>query len=241
MDEDEFAELAAGHALGALGPEDERRYGEALAAHPAWARIAEADASTVAALAEDASDIAPPPSMRETLLSQIATLPQGTRPADESVPTRRRRWTSRAWFALAASLALVAALGVGTTLAVQSITRSPAAIALEQIEAAPDAQSQQTSVDGGGTATLHWSTSLGTAVLVTEGLPALSDRESFEMWIIREDTPAPAGVFASGDRTTALIDGSMRPGDTFAVTIEPAGGSPTGQPTTDPILAITTS
>ena len=39
MNEQEFAELSAGHALAALSPEDERRYREALAVHPEWAAM----------------------------------------------------------------------------------------------------------------------------------------------------------------------------------------------------------
>jgi anti-sigma-K factor RskA len=33
----------------------------------------------------------------------------------------------------------------------------------------------------------------------------------------------------------------MHEGDVIAVTVEPAGGSPTGQPTSDPIIAIPTA
>jgi anti-sigma-K factor RskA len=32
----------------------------------------------------------------------------------------------------------------------------------------------------------------------------------------------------------------MEPGDTIAITIEPAGGSPTGEPTSDAVVAIAT-
>ncbi|WP_404438075.1 hypothetical protein LG322_03745 [Microbacterium aerolatum] len=40
---------------------------------------------------------------------------------------------------------------------------------------------------------------------------------------------------------TALLDGSMHEGDVIAVTVEQAGGSPTGLPTTEPIIAIPTA
>ena len=35
--------------------------------------------------------------------------------------------------------------------------------------------------------------------------------------------------------------GTMEPGDTIAVTVEPAGGAPGGAPTTDPLFAIPTA
>jgi anti-sigma-K factor RskA len=60
------------------------------------------------------------------------------------------------------------------------------------------------------------------------------------MWLIRGETAQPAGVFEAGSSTTAVLQGDMQPGDLVAVTIEPAGGSPTGQPTTDPLFAIAT-
>jgi anti-sigma-K factor RskA len=59
---------------------------------------------------------------------------------------------------------------------------------------------------------------------------------------VRGDEPVPAGVFdADAGDTTALLEGAMHEGDVIAVTVEPAGGSPTGQPTSDPIIAIPTA
>lgn len=82
MNEEEFAELSAGHALGALSPEDERAYAEALASHPEWASIADVDAETAAVLAEGVADVAPPVDMRSRLLSRIAR--ESAAPADDA-------------------------------------------------------------------------------------------------------------------------------------------------------------
>ena len=41
--------------------------------------------------------------------------------------------------------------------------------------------------------------------------------------------------------TTAQLQGAMKPGDAIAVTVEQAGGSPTGVPTSDPIIVIPTA
>ncbi len=51
MNVQEFAELAAGYALDALSPDDAEAFEAALAEHPEWASIVEADAATVADLA----------------------------------------------------------------------------------------------------------------------------------------------------------------------------------------------
>jgi anti-sigma-K factor RskA len=257
MNEQEFAELAAGHALGALSDDDARAFAAALAEHPEWTPLVDQDAATAAALAEAVDDVAPPAHLRAELLARIAApappapdaaetlfadvaAPPPAGEAPESAPPKRG-WPARAWFALAASIALIAAIGIGATVIVQQSLRTPAVVALDQIEAAPDAQKASATVAEGGSATLHWSESLGKAVLVTEGLPDIGSDESFEMWFVRGDAATPAGVFAGGDSTTALLSPGMKPGDVIAVTVEPAGGSPDGQPSSDPILAVATS
>ncbi|MFV4914435.1 anti-sigma factor, partial [Microbacterium lacticum] len=72
MNVHEFAELSAGHAVAALSPEDEQAYQDALAAHPEWRGIVEADAETAAALAEGAAPVSPPLGARSALLRAIA-------------------------------------------------------------------------------------------------------------------------------------------------------------------------
>ncbi len=90
--------------------------------------------------------------------------------------------------------------------------------------------------------TAHWSESVGKAVLVSDGLPAIADDEAFELWFVRDGAAISAGTFtAEGGTATALLDGAIETGDVIAITVEPAGGSPTGQPTTDPIVAIETA
>lgn len=266
MNEDEFAELSAGHALGALSVADEQAYAAALEAHPEWADLADIDLSTAALLADGVAPAAPPLDARSRLLAAIAESPvPGAVPASDAAasardtaeaadeppvtsgpPTEvvqavaRRNW-SRGVFALAASLALLVGLGWGVG-SVSQLWQTPASVtALEQIEAAPDAASASVDFEG-GTATAHWSEDLGKTVLVADGLPTLDDDHTFELWFVRADTPISAGTFdaADGD-STAELAGSMQPGDTIAVTVEPAGGAPEGTPTTAPIIAIPTA
>lgn len=307
MNVHEFAELSAGHALGALSPSDEQAYLAALAEHPEWAGIADADTETAAALAEGAPPVSPPLGMRAALLRAIAADPGGDAeespaPAEafdddevdatasvdveadatvavgiapeaselvepvESVgpdpeasapvapeprepvspPTEvvqaieRRNW-SRGLFALAASMVLLVGIGWGTG-AIANLWRTPAAVtALEQIEAAPDAGVAQTRFEG-GTATVHWSESLGKVVLVADGLPTLPADRTFELWYVRGESPISAGTFtADGSAATAQLTGTMQAGDTIAVTVEPSGGAPDGKPSTTPLFAVSTA
>ena len=256
MNEKEFAELAAGHALNALSDADAQRYADALLTHPEWQVSAAIDAQTAALLAEAVAPVAPADSVRDALLTQISMIPQhpGSGPGDgpralsepavapPSVTARAPRRRRRLLFALAASVALIVGIGVGVTVLGSQLTRPASVIALEQIESSPDAQQASIELESGATATAHWSQSVGEAVLVAEGLEGLDGESSYELWFVRDEGPVSAGVFEAEDGTaTALLDGAMKAGDVIAVTVEPAGGSPTGQPSTDPIIVIPTA
>lgn len=269
MNEQEFAELAAGHALHALSAQDEARYAAALRVHPEWEALAAADAETVAQLSEGLAPVAPGARIRDALLAQIASTPQlspedNTADADalgvgvgavspqraEPAPApdprmpaaRAPRKKLRLFYALAASLVLVAGIGYGAVTLTEQFRPPASVVALADIEAAADAQQASTTLENDGTATVHWSAELGMAVLVADGLEPLSAEQSYELWFVRSETPIPAGTFTSDDgETVALLRGDMHAGDVVAVTIEQLGGSPTGLPTSDPVLAIATT
>ena len=65
--------------------------------------------------------------------------------------------------------------------------------------------------------------------------------KSFELWLISDRLPQPRslGVIGGSDFTARPVLSGFDAGTinnaTYAVTVEPAGGSPTGQPTTTPI------
>ena len=261
MNEREFAELSAGHALNALSAEDERRYADALRAHPEWRGLTETDAEASVHLASTVAEVTPPASVRDALLARIAQTPQGApvsgRPTtaetlsadqassasadDARAPSTARR-RSRLMFVLAACLVLIVGIGAGAAVVIGQLQRPASVVALEQIESAPDAQEASVELESGGVATAHWSESLGEAVLVADGLEQLDEDLTYELWYVRGDAPVSAGVFdVDGETSTALLEGQMQTGDAIAVTIEAAGGSPTGAPTTDPIIVIPTA
>ncbi|MFS0895333.1 anti-sigma factor domain-containing protein [Microbacterium sp. 179-I 3D3 NHS] len=237
MNEQEFAELAAGAALDALSPDDERRFRDALDRHAEWRAIAEADAETAVALSAAAAPAAPPAGIRAALLAQIAETPQ----EGVAAPAPNRRWT-RVVFALAACLALLVGVGIAAVAINGQLNRPASVIALEEIQASSDAEQATVELPDGGSATAHWSASTGTAVLVTDGIPAPADGKTYELWFVRGESAIPAGVFDVDDgRATAALDGDMQAGDVIAVTVEQAGGSPTGTPTSDPFIVIPTA
>lgn len=260
MNEKDFAELSAGHALDALSAEDEQAYQRALADHPEWEELVDSDAQVAGFLAEGAGEEAPSAGVRDRLLAQIGSLPHGMPVAAASTPepdvepepvlagppteaiqaVQRRTWT-RGLFALVASAALLVGIGWGVGSIMEQV-RTPAQVqALEQIESAPDAQSATGQFTDGGEAEVHWSPSLGKVVLTTDDAPRIADDRTFELWFVRGDEPIAAGTFDPSDDVTALLDGDFQPGDIIAITVEQAGGSPDGKPTTEPIVAIPTA
>lgn len=255
MNEHEFAELAAGHALHALSAEDEVRFAAALQAHPDWKTISDSDAETIAGLADGVIPVAPDAGVRDTLLVRIASTPQLPEEAtdapdeDDREPISRERAEPitrprrlRILFTLAACLALVVGIGFGAVALNNQLNQPPSVVALEDIEASADAEQASAPLDANGSATVHWSAELGVAVLVADGLDSLEPEQTYQLWFIRGETPMPAGVFEpDAEETIAVLDGEMQAGDVIAVTVEPAGGSPTGLPTTDPIFAIPTA
>ncbi|MCK1362345.1 anti-sigma factor [Bradyrhizobium sp. 199] len=66
--------------------------------------------------------------------------------------------------------------------------------------------------------------------------------KSFELWLISDKLPRPRslGVIGSGDFTArpllASYDAEVVNGATYAITVEQAGGSPNGQPTSSPVF-----
>src|SRR5690606_20482149 len=86
MNEQEFHELAAGHALHALSEADERRFALARSDHPEWQTEVEHDEETVAALAATLEPVEPPASLRAALLAQIAALAQDPAGSGDDAP-----------------------------------------------------------------------------------------------------------------------------------------------------------
>jgi anti-sigma-K factor RskA len=67
--------------------------------------------------------------------------------------------------------------------------------------------------------------------------------KSYELWLISDRLPRPRslGVIGNGDFTARPVlagyDADLVNGATYAVTLEPSGGSPNGQPTSAPVFS----
>ena len=77
------------------------------------------------------------------------------------------------------------------------------------------------------------------ALVRFDGLPPLPAGSDYQLWAIGPGAaPTPAGILnTDGGRALSSVAGQFESGWTFAVTVEPEGGSPA--PTSDPIVALT--
>jgi DNA-directed RNA polymerase specialized sigma24 family protein len=240
------------------------------------------DAAAAPARGATVADEAPPLTLRSSLLSATAAMPQlpsldaavaaeaapGTpwvapelepeaEPARDAAPApfvepapttttiqavQRRNWT-RAIILLAVALVLLVAVGFVAATINEYVNRPPEVVTLQQIQQAPDGQSTAAEIRDGGIATVHWSASLGEAVLVATGLPELAGDQTFELWLVRGGEPISAGTFEADAQggATVLLDDALEPGDTIAVTIEDQSSEADDPPAFDPIVEIPTT
>jgi len=235
------------YALGALDADEVAAFEKHLAEHPETRNEATELSDTAVLLGLAVPPVAPPASLKASLLSQLDATPQLPAQTPAAPPllagpaeTRARaRWASRPVVALASAAAVIGLIAGGGAIATsvfQNNQRQEQADLFAAITAASDSQRRSVEL-AEGTATLVWSGELGASALIVDGLEPLPSDETYELWYIGESGIRSAGTFsADGSRTWRVLEGSMEAGDIVGVTVEPRGGSE--QPTTDPIIQI---
>ena len=243
--------LAGAYALDALPPEEAAAF-EAHLEHCAACRQEVAELQVTAAHLGLQASQQPPPGLRERVLQAAGDTRQVPPPPRAEVTDlpeadsghrgapRWPRWPR--WLAAAAAAAVVVgavALGVrGWTPEGPDVPPPPAA----RVLAAPDAHSATAPVRGGGALTVISSPRLGRAVVLSERLPGLAPGRVYQLWLVdRAGHARPADVLLGpeGPASRSSLVRQMRPGDSVAITREPAGGS--DQPTTKPLALVRTT
>ncbi|MBA3361493.1 MAG: anti-sigma factor [Acidimicrobiia bacterium] len=200
-------DLVAAYALNALDELEAHRFERHLDECDSCRReLAELlEATTFLA---DLSSAAAPTDLRQRVLSQI------------QAPGRRR---GLAWIVATAAAAVALVFG---SLWATSLARLDHFEQVAAIYQAADAQ--PTALAGAeGEGRFTHSVSLGQGVFATEDLADAPADSVYELWLIDDTGPHPAGLFEAGE---AVIVDDFSPGQMIAVTLEPAGGSdlPTG-------------
>lgn len=250
----DVASLSGAYVLHALDENEAKAFEAHIAESEETRNEATELADTAVFLGLAVDPETPPASLKASIMAQIATAPQLEREPAASVlasPDARlsgraesraqARWFQRpinAVFGVAAAVALIIGGGVAVNAISAGVTQQAAANQLAAIQSADDSTSLKGTVAGGGSATLVYSVSLKTSALIVEGMNTLPSDKVYELWYINDKGARPAGTFTvKPDGTTwQVLEGTMMPGDTVGVTVEPHGGSQI--PTTDPVLVI---
>jgi anti-sigma-K factor RskA len=223
---DHVDELIPAHALGILD-EDEAALVEEHLEGCARCRAQMREAQDeVSLLALTAPRIAPPPELRDRLMASIDDEVAAAPVAAEPEPREER--SSMGWWPrfsrIAVPVLAVFAIGMfAWNISLHHTLNNTNATVFNATSSVSLPRVGTVFIDSSGHATL-----LADAGSVPSG-------KTYQAWVIPPGgKPISAGLF-SGGRTSVDLATVAHPGDTVAVTVEPAGGSP--QPTSPPISA----
>lgn len=160
---------------------------------------------------------------------------------------RRRPWTMAGVAAAAALVLLAAGVAIGRLTDGADpqdnlpVAAPPAATMPGQISSllgADDLEMARSAIGSTGMATVLASKSEDMAVISMTGLPEPAEGRAYQLWLMGDHPPIPAGTMESGQvgpSPSARLKG-IRDSDQIGITEEPAGGSPS--PTGEVLLAI---
>ena len=127
-------------------------------------------------------------------------------------------------------IALIASVAALAFVTAQLGDRIDRADAMREIMAAPD--TAIASLEGDLSGQFYYSLTMDRAVLVSDLVPTVSKDQTYELWLIDDAGPVPAGLFRPSDgAVTLLVHGGLKQANLIGVTIEPRAGSdsPTGK------------
>jgi anti-sigma-K factor RskA len=215
MEERTVHELTAAYALDALD-ENERRTFEEHLSGCARCREELADLSqTAALLAHGAPAATPPPALRERILTD-ARRDGGAKVIP--FPRRSRVVLGVAGVVTAAAAVIAIAFGVQSASLSRDLDE-----AQEAVSVLGDPAARAIPLRGAdGRLVVN---SEGSAALVVQGLRPAPEGKTYELWVIRDGAPRPAGIFEGDDeRDVVLLDERVDENATVAVTLERDGG-----------------
>jgi anti-sigma-K factor RskA len=229
-------ELTAGYALDALDADERRAYEAHLASCEHCQQELESFWVTTEALAVAASGPEPSAALRERILTAVRA-----EPPQNVIPLESQRRRVAPVLGAVAAVAAVVALAVGLWASSVSGDLDETRTALRQAQAnaavLADPRARTVSLQAGNGRLVVDPD--GRAVLVLEGVEPVGSDETYELWIVPGgdlEQANPAGLFPGGDGVNVVgVEGTVRPGDLVAVTVEKAGGAET--PTLPPVAA----
>jgi len=235
---DDLHTLVGAYALDALTPSEEVRFEDHLATCAACRQELDELLATAARLGE-AVAVPPDPQMRARLMEAVRRTPQERPMVVHIRPSGWRRQAPRL-LAAAAVVAVVASLGAFFVERERLQEFQASQSTLSTVLTAPDGRDSVEELDNGGRLRVVSSMALDQAVVLTADLPPPGDDKAYELWSVGDDGPVSEGVISAavlGSADLHLVD-SLDAAATLALTVEQEGGSPTGKPTTNPVVSV---
>ena len=213
--------LAAEYVLGGLRGGARRRLEALLPAHPTLRSAIAEWQGRLAPLTSSVPPIDPPPQVWQRIEAQLFATTSSVKQA---------WWHSLRLWQGSVALSSAAALVMLVTVLQQVPAGAPVIVVLENTGVTAPIQPARfvAGLSGDGDA------------LVVQSLQeiALEADRSLELWLLPKiGTPQSLGLMKPGASTRVLRAGLLRSGQGLAVSVEPLGGSTTGQPT-GPIVAM---
>ncbi len=216
--------LAAEHALSLLDGEALAEARRLQSSDPAFAADVARWSLRLAPMLDEVSPVEPPARILQAIEQRLA---ERGEVVDLSSRLRRWKFATGGMTALAASLALVLLVPPGQAPPPQLPPTAAHAPMVAMLE-------------GGSNHLVATWNGDENLMVVPAGVAAAGGTQSHELWMIpRDGKPRSMGVMPSGPmhlRVRPATATMLAEGATFAVSLEPAGGSPTGLPT-GPVIA----
>ena len=229
-DRPELADLlAADYLTGGMSAAARRRFETLIEAHPELGTATRRWRSRLDAglLAEDA-----PTAVWTAVCERTAVAGKGSRGTSGVPLPIARGWAKQTWQALALGFGVLAAsLLVSLVMLVQQVgPGKPTAAQMAAVLKGPDGHS--------AVLTVHRDRLVLTAV----GPAATPNDKSFELWMLpKQGKPQAVGLVQLRSTDTLSLPApallALAQAKGFAISLEPAGGSPTGQPT-GPVIYV---
>jgi anti-sigma-K factor RskA len=221
---DDIDGLAAEYVLGTLSREDRQAVAGRRATDKALDRAIEAWERRLGALVETVSPVAPSPNLYNKIRAQIGLSQHvvSLKSREQALARRANRWRN----AFAGATALAASLA-GVLVYRDSVVPQQATQFVAVLDAGSDKPAFLLTIDT--------KTNL---CVITAVNPPQQTGKTYQVWMVSDKMPKPKSlgmVNEPGEMQTM----PMRPGEdmdlfmnaSFAVSVEPMGGSPTGSPT----------
>ncbi len=253
MIDEHLQDLAAEYALDSLDPESARAFEAMLATDAELKALTDSLREAATALAHNVPQQLPPPELRERILSRIRAEAQSMTPAAPATSTQTPPSPQEQGGGSLIPWAIAACFAISTVAlwVERSQLQQDRGALMQELHAAQDRDqlakmkiatlSAQVEAYAKASAVIVWDPEKQRGVIKLAKVPPPEAGKDYQLWVIDSKYPQPVsgGVVSVNEEGVARVafhpDKQISKADTFAISIEPAGGVPA--PTGSIVLA----